>query len=169
MPLSRLEHFLIQTADLAQTRDWYVRVLGMHAGWHPDFKFPVVWLYLGDQPVLHLAEGGANVSENRRTYLGQQSTAVQGSGVVDHVAFHSTGLSEMIAHLKREGVRVHPAHGERPGAVPAFPDGSERREDRTELRQQRSDRAGRGARCESLPAPLWPVKKGSDPIFYFWA
>lgn len=31
-------------------------------------------------------------------------TAVQGSGVVDHVAFRSTGLSEMIAHLKREGV-----------------------------------------------------------------
>ena len=104
MPLSRLEHFLIQTSDLAQTRDWYVRVLGMHAGWHPDFKFPVVWLYVGDQPVLHLAEGGANVSENRRIYLGQQSTAVQGSGVVDHVAFRSTGLSEMIAHLRREGV-----------------------------------------------------------------
>jgi catechol 2,3-dioxygenase-like lactoylglutathione lyase family enzyme len=105
MPLSHLEHFLIQTADLKGTRDWYVRVLGMTEGWHPDFKFPVVWLYIGEKDVLHLTEGGASVSENRRQYLGQQSTDVQGSGVVDHVAFRCTGLPEMLAHLKREGVQ----------------------------------------------------------------
>jgi len=104
MPLAHLEHFLIQTADLAATRDWYVRVLGMREGWHPDFKFPVVWLYVGDQPVLHLCEGGANVPENRKRYLGQQSEATHGSGVVDHVAFRATGLPEMLAHLRREGV-----------------------------------------------------------------
>jgi catechol 2,3-dioxygenase-like lactoylglutathione lyase family enzyme len=104
MPLSHLEHFLIQTADLKATRDWYVRVLGMTEGWHPDFKFPVVWLYIGDKDVLHLTEGGANVSENRKKYLGQQSTDVHGSGVVDHVAFRATGLPETLARLKREGV-----------------------------------------------------------------
>lgn len=104
MPLSHLEHFLIQTADLEKTRDWYVRVLGMHEGWHPDFKFPVVWLYLGERDVLHLTEGGANTSENRQRYLGQQSTEVQGSGVVDHVAFRCTGLPQMLDHLRREGV-----------------------------------------------------------------
>jgi catechol 2,3-dioxygenase-like lactoylglutathione lyase family enzyme len=104
MPLSHLEHFLIQTADLKATSDWYVRVLGMKEGWHPDFKFPVVWLYIGDKDVLHMTEGGANVSENRKKYLGQQSTDVHGSGVIDHVAFRCTGLPEMLAHLKREGV-----------------------------------------------------------------
>ncbi|HSD53969.1 MAG TPA: VOC family protein [Burkholderiales bacterium] len=105
MPLSHLEHFLIQTADLEKTRDWYVRVLGMKEGWHPDFKFPVVWLYIGEKDVLHMTEGGANVSENRKKYLGQQSTDVDGSGVIDHVAFRCTGLPEMLAHLKREGVQ----------------------------------------------------------------
>ena len=35
MPLSHLEHFLIQTADIAATRDWYVRVLGLRDGPHP--------------------------------------------------------------------------------------------------------------------------------------
>jgi catechol 2,3-dioxygenase-like lactoylglutathione lyase family enzyme len=104
MPLSHLEHFLIQTADLKATRDWYVRVLGMKEGWHPDFKFPVVWLYIGDKDVLHMTEGGANVSENRKKYLGQQSTDVHGSGAIDHVAFRCTGLPDMLAHLKREGV-----------------------------------------------------------------
>ena len=41
MPLHHLEHFLIQTADMAATRDWYVEVLGLTEGEHPDFKFPV--------------------------------------------------------------------------------------------------------------------------------
>ena len=104
MPLTHLEHFLIQTADLAGTRDWYVRVLGMRDGWHPDFKFPVVWLYIGERDVLHLTEGGAQTSENRRKYLGQESTATRGSGVVDHVAFRCTGLSQMMRHLEAEGV-----------------------------------------------------------------
>jgi catechol 2,3-dioxygenase-like lactoylglutathione lyase family enzyme len=104
VPLHHLEHFLIQTADIQQTRDWYVRVLGMQEGWHPDFKFPVVWLYLGDKDVLHLTEGGANTSENRKKYLGQQSDALSGSGVVDHVAFRCSGLPQMLGHLKREGV-----------------------------------------------------------------
>ena len=46
MPLSHIEHFLVQTESIEKTRDWYVRVLGMRVGPNPDFKFPVCWLYL---------------------------------------------------------------------------------------------------------------------------
>ena len=104
MPLTHLEHFLIQTADLAGTRDWYVDVLGMRVGPSPDFKFPVCWMYIGDKDVLHLTEGGANASANRKKFLGQQSEATRGSGVVDHVAFRCTGLPEMMERLTRLGV-----------------------------------------------------------------
>jgi hypothetical protein len=104
MPLQRIDHYLLQTTDLAATRDWYVKTLGMREGPHPDFKFPVVWLYLGDKDVLHVSEGGANVSENRRRYLGQESQAESGSGVIDHVAFFGTGLKDMIARLRELGV-----------------------------------------------------------------
>lgn len=104
MALTQVDHFLIQTADLAKTRDWYVRTLGMTEGWHPDFKFPVVWLYIGEKDVLHLCEGGANVSENRKKYLGQQSEAISGSGVVDHIAFRAHGLAGTMAHLQSLGV-----------------------------------------------------------------
>jgi len=104
MPLTHLEHFLIQTEDLDGTCNWYVDVLGMEEGPHPDFKMPVRWLYLGDEPVLHLTTGGENVSENRKKYLGQQSTATKGSGVVDHVAFRATGLKKMLTHLDSKGV-----------------------------------------------------------------
>ena len=100
MPLSHIEHFLLQTDDMEATRDWYVRVLGMRVGPSPDFKFPVFWLYLGDKDVVHVTEGGKGVSENRKKYVGQQSDAASGTGVVDHIAFRATGLREMIAHLK---------------------------------------------------------------------
>lgn len=104
MPLAFMEHFLLQAEDIEATKDWYVNVLGLQVGPHPDFKFPVYWLYLGDRDVLHLTQGGAKVTENRMKYLGQESQAVRGSGVIDHVAFRATGLKEMIAHLDKLGV-----------------------------------------------------------------
>lgn len=104
MALSHLEHFLIQTEDLDGTRDWYVDVLGMVEGPHPDFKMPVRWLYVGEQPVLHLTIGGSDISENRKAYLGQQSTATSGSGVVDHVAFRATGLVDTMTDLDAKGI-----------------------------------------------------------------
>jgi catechol 2,3-dioxygenase-like lactoylglutathione lyase family enzyme len=104
MPLSHIEHFLLQTADMEKTRQWYVDVLGMRVGPNPDFKFPVFWLYLGDKDVVHVTEGGGNVSENRKRYVGQESQATAGSGAVDHIAFRATGLREMIAHLEALGV-----------------------------------------------------------------
>ena len=100
MPLSHLEHFLIQAADIEATKDWYVKVLGMRGGPRPDFGFPVHWLYLGDKDVLHLTQGGAKVSPERLKYLSQQSQATSGTGVVDHVAFRADGLQDMLAHLQ---------------------------------------------------------------------
>ena len=100
MPLHHLEHFLIQTADMARTRDWYVNVLGFSEGAHPDFKFPVCWLYIGATDVIHITQGGADVSANRKQYLGQQSDALSGTGVIDHMAFRCTGLKDMMAHLE---------------------------------------------------------------------
>ena len=104
MPLSHLEHFLLQTADMDKTREWYVKVLGMRVGPSPDFKFPVFWLYLGDKDVVHVTQGGKDISENRKKYVGQQSEAIEGSGVIDHLAFRATGLRDMMAHLKNLGV-----------------------------------------------------------------
>jgi len=104
MPLSHLEHFLIQTTDIQRTCDWYERVLGMKRGYTPDFKFPVQWMYVGERDVLHVTEGGANVSENRKRYVGQESQAVSGSGVIDHVAFRCEQLKDMLDHLARHKI-----------------------------------------------------------------
>lgn len=107
MPLSHLEHFLIQTDDINTTRDWYVNVLGFREGPSPDFKFPVIWLYLGGHDIVHLTQGGKNVSENRKSYLGQHSDAISGTGVVDHIAFRCTGLRDMMEHLEENQVQFN--------------------------------------------------------------
>jgi catechol 2,3-dioxygenase-like lactoylglutathione lyase family enzyme len=104
MPLSYIEHFLLQTEDIEATKDWYVKVLGFRVGPAPDFKFPVYWLYLGDRDVLHITTGGKNVSENRKKYVGQQSDAATGTGVIDHIGFRTTGLYEMIDHLNKNNI-----------------------------------------------------------------
>ncbi len=62
------------------------------------------WLYLGDRDVIHITQGGAKVSRERKTYLGQQSQATQGSGAIDHVAFRCTDLADMLEHFKAQAV-----------------------------------------------------------------
>ena len=104
MPITHLEHFLIQVADVEATCDWYEEVVGLKRGYTPDFKFPVQWLYAGDRDVLHVTQGGREVSDIRRRYLGQQSEAVTGTGVIDHVAFRATGLKETLERLRSLGV-----------------------------------------------------------------
>lgn len=104
MSLLHLDHFLIQTTDMDATRDWWVDILGLRVGPSPDFRFPVCWLYIGDTDVVHLTTGGGDVSDNRKAYLGQQSTATEGSGVVDHIAFRASGLQDVMARLKSHGV-----------------------------------------------------------------
>ena len=104
MPLHHMEHVLVQTTDMDATREFYTKVLGMHVGPSPDFKFPVFWLYIGDQDVIHVTEGGAATSSNRKKYVGQQSEATSGTGVIDHIGFRCTGLAEMMGHLKRMNV-----------------------------------------------------------------
>ena len=105
MPLSHIEHFLVAADDIDATRDWYARVLGMRAGPHPEFSFPVHWMYLGDVDVVHIGPSAKNASENQKKYLGRTSQgSAQGTGAVDHIAFRATGLREMIQHLKDQNI-----------------------------------------------------------------
>ena len=161
MPLSYIEHFLLQTEDIEATKDWYVKVLGFRVGPAPDFKFPVYWLYLGDRDVLHITTGGKNVSENRKKYVGQESDVVTGTGVIDHIGFRTTGLDEMICAPESAQHRFQGAPGRRPGALSAVPVRSERREDRAELPQLRGQRPQAAAHGERPDQPA-ELKRAID-------
>jgi catechol 2,3-dioxygenase-like lactoylglutathione lyase family enzyme len=105
MPLSHIEHFLVAADDIDATRDWYARVLGMTPGPHPDFGFPVHWMYIGGVDVVHIGPSARKAGERQKQYLGRTSQdAGAGTGAVDHIAFRATGLKSMLEHLRREGV-----------------------------------------------------------------
>jgi len=105
MPVSHIEHILVAADDIDATRDWYARVLGMKPGPHPDFGFPVHWMYVGDVDVVHIGPSAKNANEIQKKYLGRTSEkSAQGTGAIDHIAFRATGLRETLAHLKKEGI-----------------------------------------------------------------
>jgi len=105
MPLSHIEHFLVATDDIDKTGEWYCRVLGMKEGPHPDFGFPVKWLYIGDRDIVHIGPSAKNADANQKKYLGRTSQDTgTGTGALDHIAFRATGLKQMMAHLKSQGI-----------------------------------------------------------------
>jgi catechol 2,3-dioxygenase-like lactoylglutathione lyase family enzyme len=105
MALSHIEHFLVAADDIDATRDWYARVLGMTSGPHPDFGFPVHWMYLGDVDVVHIGPSAKSANDIQKKYLGRTSQdAGAGTGAIDHIAFRATGLRAMLEHLRAQGV-----------------------------------------------------------------
>src|SRR5712671_621396 len=105
MPISHIEHFLVAADDIDATRDWYARVLGMKPGAHPDFGFPVHWMYLGDTDIVHIGPSARQAGEIQKKFLGRTSRDTgEGTGAIDHIAFRATGLRGMLEHLKKEKI-----------------------------------------------------------------
>lgn len=52
--LKRLDHVNLYTHDLERMVKWYEDVLGMTRGARPPFSFEGAWLYVGDDPVVHM-------------------------------------------------------------------------------------------------------------------
>ena len=91
MPAHTMSHFTILTKDVAATEAFYAEMLGLKTGYRPPISRPGVWLYAGDQPILHVIDPVKMPDEP--------------SGVLDHMAFSATGLQETVAKLKKKGIR----------------------------------------------------------------
>jgi len=107
MGLRFLEHILILTDHPEETCAWWVENLGFRSGDHPDFGFPVFWLYIGDQDVVHI--GKRNHSDHQNEYLSAPDAGVTervggGTGSIDHVCFNCEGIDEFIERFDRNGV-----------------------------------------------------------------
>ena len=105
MPISHIEHFLVAADDIDATRDWYARVLGMKPGPHPDFGFPVHWMYVDDIDIVHIGPSAKGANEIQKKYLGRTSQKSEaGTGALDHIAFRATGLRAILVHLRKEKI-----------------------------------------------------------------
>ena len=96
MAISGFQHLNIRCAesDLPAIEKFYGDVLDLKVGPRPNFPFNGLWLYDGDDPIVHVSgrfPKGTIVKDLH-------------SGSVDHVAFKSSGAVEFRARLKKVGV-----------------------------------------------------------------
>jgi len=117
-----LNHFTIRTIDLEATRRFYADLLGLTVGPRPAFPFPGLWMYRGDHAdvanaVVHVIHLDGSDTSGLMGYLGgddkdrkfavdeDRKLAVNGTGVVDHIAFFADGLKAMLAHFAKHQVQ----------------------------------------------------------------
>ena len=81
-------------SDLPAIEKFYGEVLGLKTGYRPQFMFPGIWLYDGDDPIVHV---GARFPEG-------SIVKDKHSGSVDHIAFKASGAVEFRKRLKRLGM-----------------------------------------------------------------
>jgi catechol 2,3-dioxygenase-like lactoylglutathione lyase family enzyme len=93
MSVGVLDHYNVSTRKLDETVRFYEDVLGFTNGARPPFNFPGAWLYSGSHPVLHLNDISHSDKQQRPD-----------SGVIDHVAFSSSGFEATKQHLSSKGV-----------------------------------------------------------------
>ncbi len=86
-----MNHFTITAEDREATLGFYCGLLGLVEGERPDLGFPGAWLYPPGSPqaVLHIVFGRPMPSPR--------------TGVIDHMAFTASGLSEVQARLDAAG------------------------------------------------------------------
>ncbi len=80
--------------DLPAIEKFYGDALGLRRGYRPAFSSPGIWLYDGDDPIVHVnarSAEGAIVAEKH-------------NGSIDHVAFRATGAAEFRARLQQLGI-----------------------------------------------------------------
>src|SRR5258708_38699115 len=90
MSVQGMNHFTVLSDDLDVTRKFYCDLLGFEVGDRPNFQFPGYWLWVGDQPILHVIHRN-QLHEHR-------------AGVIDHMAFTATDLPGTAAKLDKAGV-----------------------------------------------------------------
>jgi catechol 2,3-dioxygenase-like lactoylglutathione lyase family enzyme len=83
--LTEMNHFTVLARDLAETRSFYIDVLGLTEGPRPPLGFPGAWLYIGGRAVLHV--------------VGSRPLPPDPQGVLDHMAFSAKGLSDVLSRL----------------------------------------------------------------------
>lgn len=97
--IQRMDHFTVVTDQLVATCAFYEH-LGLQSGPRPDFGIPGLWLYAGQQPVLHVVEV-ADMPFPRR-------------GAIDHIAFYGDDIVVMLRQLREQGTPYQLVRAPRP-------------------------------------------------------
>jgi catechol 2,3-dioxygenase-like lactoylglutathione lyase family enzyme len=91
MAIAGMNHFTVLSGNLDTTKAFYVDILGLKEGYRPPLGFPGVWLYVGDQAVLHVIAG--------------RKLPAEPGGVLDHMAFSASDLPATVKKLESSGIK----------------------------------------------------------------
>ena len=96
MKLEGMLHFNIRCpqSDLPKLEKFYAEVMGLKKGYRPNFKNDGLWLYLGDEPILHVG-----------TRLPPGGLSAEHNASFDHMAFRMYGAREFRDHVRKLGVK----------------------------------------------------------------
>lgn len=100
MPVKHLEHYMVVSSALEETRDFYCEVLGLTAGDRPALGFDGYWLYAGSTACVHLADRESYTDYKARAGIAVPQQ-IETTGAVDHIAFSATDFDSMIECLHR--------------------------------------------------------------------
>jgi len=89
--MRRLDHVNIHTRDAATMISFLSEVLEVKEGHRPPFPNPGHWLYIGDQPVIHL-----DVIERDGDFP---------QGIYNHIAFALYDLGSALKRIEATGYR----------------------------------------------------------------
>jgi catechol 2,3-dioxygenase-like lactoylglutathione lyase family enzyme len=87
--MPRLDHVNLTVVDGPRMARFLELVLDAHEGLRPPFDFPGHWIYIGDQPVIHL------------TVVNRPSDFPE--GIVNHIAFGVYELEQAKARVEASG------------------------------------------------------------------
>lgn len=89
-------HFNIRCSveDLPAIEKFYGDVLDLKVGPRPNFMMPGIWLYYGDDPILHVGARFPKGSLIKDKH----------NGSIDHIAWKASGAAEFRKRLKRLGI-----------------------------------------------------------------
>lgn len=102
MPVNMLHHFTILSDDVAKTARFFTEALGLEEGPAPKLDTPVIWIYCGGEPAIHI--------------VGKDAPGADGAARIDHMGFKATdyravkdrldafGAEQMEQHLPAVGV-----------------------------------------------------------------
>jgi catechol 2,3-dioxygenase-like lactoylglutathione lyase family enzyme len=103
MTVTGLQHVLVLSDDIDETRDFYCEIIGLTVGDRPALPFTGYWLYADGVPCVHVADRTSYGASSHRLGLSVPD-APGGRGPIDHIAFIADDYEAAAALLAARGV-----------------------------------------------------------------
>ena len=91
--VANVHHVNIDVRDVDLSVKFYEDVLDLKDGPVPESHRPLRWVYAGDQPIVHISQGGFEKGE-----------APKESEIFQHIAFRVTNLDVAIQRVEKLGI-----------------------------------------------------------------